>query len=76
MPKEAGAINGGLFPRPAEAPHPTIYAGVDSIDEALKKVAAAGGKVVTPKTPIPGMGAYARIADSEGNVIGLFEGTG
>src|SRR5262245_14260165 len=24
MPKESGAINGGLFPRPKEAPNPTI----------------------------------------------------
>jgi uncharacterized protein len=73
MPKEPGAINGGLFQRPKEAPHPTIYVGVDSIDDALKKVASAGGKVVTPKTPIPGMGAFARISDPEGNVVGLFE---
>jgi len=46
---------------------------VDSIDAALKKVESAGGKIVTPKTPIPGMGAFARIADTEGNVIGLFQ---
>jgi predicted enzyme related to lactoylglutathione lyase len=31
------------------------------------------GKIVTPKTPIRGMGAYARIADTEGNIVGLFE---
>jgi predicted enzyme related to lactoylglutathione lyase len=73
MPKEPGAINGGLFPRPKDAPHPTIYVDVKSIDEALNKVKAGGGKVVTPKTPIPGMGAFARIADTEGNVLGLFE---
>jgi predicted enzyme related to lactoylglutathione lyase len=73
MPKEPGAINGGLFERPKEAPNPRIYVGVASVDGAIKKVEAAGGKVVTPKTPIPGMGAYARIADSEGNVLGLFE---
>lgn len=73
MPKEPGAINGGLFQRPKEAPHPTIYVGVDSIDATIKKVQAAGGKVVTPNTPIPGMGAYARVADTEGNVIGLFQ---
>jgi predicted enzyme related to lactoylglutathione lyase len=71
---EPGAINGGLFPRPKEAPHPVIYVGVASIDETLKKAQAAGGKVVTPKTPIPGMGAYARVSDPEGNVVGLFEG--
>ena len=53
---------------------PVLYVGVSSVDETLKKVKAAGGKVVTPKTPIPGMGAYARVADTEGNVVGLFEG--
>ena len=74
MPKEAGAINGGLFQRPKDAPHPVIYVGVKSVDGSLKKVKAAGGMVVTERTPIPGMGAFARVADSEGNVIGLFEG--
>ena len=73
MPKEPGAINGGLFKRPKEAPHPTVYVGVDSIDATLQKIERAGGKVVTPKTPIPGMGAYARVADTEGNIVGLFE---
>lgn len=73
MPTEPGAINGGLFQRPKEAPNPTIYVGVESIDAALKKVEAAGGKVVTPNTPIPGMGAYARVSDTEGNVIGLYQ---
>lgn len=73
MPKEPGAINGGLFARPKDAPHPVVYLAVSSIDDSLKKVTSAGGKVVTPKTPIPGMGAFARIADTEGNVVGLFE---
>lgn len=41
---------------------------------AIDKVKTAGGRVVTPHTPIPGMGAYARVADTEGNVIGLFQG--
>ncbi|HWO14414.1 MAG TPA: VOC family protein [Polyangiaceae bacterium] len=74
MPVEPGAINGGLFKRPKEAPHPCLYLAVASIEQSLKKVASAGGRVITPKTPIPGMGAYARVADTEGNVIGLFEG--
>jgi hypothetical protein len=73
MPVEPGAINGGLFARPKEAPNPTLYVAVDSIDASLKKIEAAGGKVVTPKTPIPGMGAFARVSDTEGNVIGLFQ---
>jgi predicted enzyme related to lactoylglutathione lyase len=73
MPKESGAINGGMMERPKEAPHPAIYVGVKSVDAAIQKVKAAGGSVVTPRTPIPGMGAYARITDTEGNIIGLFE---
>ena len=73
MPREPGAINGGLFQRPAEAPYPTIYVAVPSIDEALAKVERSGGKVVTPNTQIPGMGAYARVTDTEGNIIGLFQ---
>ena len=73
MPKEPGAINGGLFQRPKDAPNPVLYVGVQSIDATIKKVQAAGGTVVTPNTPIPGMGAYARVADTEGNVVGLFQ---
>ena len=72
-PSQPGAINGGLFQRPSEAPSPTIYVHVDSIDATIRKVEAAGGTVVTPNTPIPGMGAYARVTDTEGNVIGLFQ---
>lgn len=72
-PKEPGAINGGLFQRPQDAPHPTIYLGVNSVDDAIRGAVSAGGRVVTPNTAIPGMGAYARVADTEGNVIGLFE---
>ena len=73
MPTEPGAINGGLFQRPKEAPSPVIDVGVTSVAKALENVQAAGGTVVTPLTPIPGMVAFARIADTEGNVVGLFE---
>ena len=72
-PTEPGAINGGLFQRPKEAPGPVIYVGVASVDDAIAKVLGAGGKVVTPRTAIPGMGAYGRVSDTEGNILGLFE---
>jgi len=70
MVSEPGAINGGLFHRNDSAKQPMIVIGVQSIDETIKKVVSAGGKVVTPKQPIPN-GSYARVADCEGNVIGL-----
>jgi uncharacterized protein len=73
MPTEPGAINGGMMQRTADTPAPVITIGVDSIDDALKKVEAEGGSVVRPRTPIPGMGAFAYLKDTEGNVIGLWE---
>ena len=41
----------------------------------MKKVEAEGGTVITPSTPIPGMGAFGYFTDSEGNVMGLFQTT-
>jgi uncharacterized protein len=70
MVMENGAINGGLFQRNDDAKVPMIVIGVESIDETIKKVIVSGGKVITPKQPIPN-GSYARVMDSEGNVIGL-----
>jgi uncharacterized protein len=70
MVVEKGAINGGLFHRSDDARQPIVVIGVQSIDETIKKVIAAGGRVVTPMQPIPN-GSYARVADCEGNVIGL-----
>jgi uncharacterized protein len=72
-PKEAGAINGGFTGRSPETPSPVITIGVDSIDETLKKIEASGGSTITPRTPIPEMGAFAYFKDSEGNAMGLWE---
>jgi hypothetical protein len=73
LPTERGAINGGLMDRNDATPSPVITIDVAEIDEALKKVEASGGSVVTPKTPIEGMGAFAYFTDSEGNTMGLFQ---
>ena len=72
-PKEPGAINGGIMKRSSQTPTPVITIGVDSIDDALKKVEASGGSTITPRTPIPDMGAFAYFKDSEGNTMGLWE---
>ncbi len=72
-PTEPGAINGGFTTKGKETPGPVVTIGVDSIDDTIKKIEASGGSVVTPRTPIPGMGAFAYFKDSEGNTLGLFE---
>jgi predicted enzyme related to lactoylglutathione lyase len=74
-PSSPGAINGGLMNRSKETPTPVITIGVASVEEALKKVEAEGGTVITPSTPIPGMGAFGYFKDPEGNVMGLFQYT-
>ncbi|HYH30626.1 MAG TPA: VOC family protein [Pseudonocardia sp.] len=73
MPTSPGAINGGLVPRSDETPTPVITIDVESVAKALEQVEAAGGRVVRPRSEIPGMGAYAYFADTEGNVLGLWE---
>lgn len=73
MPKEPGAINGGMMKRSSDTPSPVIVINVDSIDDSLRKVEAGGGSVVRSRQAIPGMGAFAYFKDSEGNVMGLWE---
>lgn len=75
MPTEPGSINGAMVPRDAQNSVPVITIDVDTIDDALKDIEAHGGTTVTPRTAIPGMGAFAYFTDSEGNVMGLWETT-
>lgn len=73
MPSEPGSINGGLFERTKENPTPVITIAVDSIDDHVKKIEAAGGTMVSLKGEVPGMGYYAYFKDTENNIIGLWE---
>ncbi|NGX50839.1 MAG: hypothetical protein K1060chlam2_00690 [Chlamydiae bacterium] len=73
MPKEAGAINGGMMKRSELVKSPVIAIQVDSVEAYIEKVTSKGGKLVMPKMEIHGMGYYAYISDPEGNVLGLWE---
>jgi len=73
IPKEPGAINGGLVKKDPTGENPMIVIDVTSIDEHIKKIEQAGGKTIMPKVPISSFGFYARVSDSEGNVIGIWE---
>ena len=74
-PSEAGFINGGMFQRSDDYPGkgPNLVIDVPSVDEALRKVEAAGGKALGEKQPVGEMGFAGYFADPEGNVIGLWE---
>ncbi len=72
-PVEAGGINGGFFKRTSPSEQPSFAVQTDSIDETLKAVEAAGGKIITPKLDFGEWGFMADIADPEGNQMALWE---
>ena len=73
QPKNPGAINGGMLKKDPTGENPILVIGVDSVDEHIKKVEDAGGKTIMPKMSIGQFGFYARVADTEGNIIGIWE---
>lgn len=48
-----------------------IYFSVTDIDDALRKVSAAGGKTLLPKMAIGEYGFIGHFQDTEGNKVGL-----
>ncbi|MGE0157763.1 MAG: VOC family protein [Gemmatimonadales bacterium] len=78
FPKERGMINGGLFDRTEDNQHPSVVISVDDIRQAMKDVAAAGGKIVGGEKPgepdnIPGVGLYVAFVDTEGNRMSMLQ---
>ena len=71
--KSEPGINGGINRR-SNQPTPTVNTiDVASIDAAVSKVTANGGKVVAPKMPVPGIGWLAYCTDTEGNQFGMMQ---
>ncbi|MFQ5531611.1 MAG: VOC family protein [Candidatus Nanoarchaeia archaeon] len=74
MPKEYGAINGGMYKRDDKsATSPVIVINVENIDETLNKIQESGGSTFREKVTVKGMGYYAQVKDTEGNIIGVWE---
>jgi predicted enzyme related to lactoylglutathione lyase len=78
MPKKPGTINGGFFTKTKQDEYPKITIQVEDIQEAMKKVVAAGGEVLGGRTPgvpedMPGLGLFVNIRDTEGNLVALMQ---
>ncbi len=71
-PDEPGA-DGALIARGDIHRTPIVIAGVDDLDETLRRITRAGGEVLQGKLPVPGVGWSAYVKDPEGNTIGIFE---
>jgi uncharacterized protein len=71
-PQETMGINGGIAHR--SLPQAVINTvAVESIDDALANVEAAGGKTVQGPHDIPGIGRHAYCADPEGTLFGILQ---
>jgi uncharacterized protein len=66
-------INGGFMRKQGPVSGTTNTISVESVDESVKSVKNAGGKVVMEKTPIPTIGYFAYLQDPEGNVFGVMQ---
>jgi len=73
VPKEPGAINGGMVERRDPVNTPIIYVRVDDIDQAAVNVEKNGGKIIKPKSPVGNFGFAAYFKDTEGNILGLWQ---
>ena len=68
MPKKRGAINGGFYKKTKPDQHVKLTILVDDIREAMKRVEAAGGKVLGEPFELPGVGLFVSFTDTEGNL--------
>ena len=66
-------INGAIMKRQNPQATVTNTIEVPSVDDFLNNIVANGGKIITPKMPVPGVGYAAYFADTEGNVFGLMQ---
>lgn len=76
FPYDGEGVSGAVTEAPYLKPSldgNNVFLRVDGeLDQALARVEAAGGHVMTPKTKLgPDMGHFAVICDTEGNRIGL-----
>lgn len=72
-PEGEAGINGAIMPR-AYHDQPMINTvAVDDLDQAMKQVTTAGGKLEGDKQNIPGVGDFHYARDTEGNLLGLLQ---
>lgn len=66
-------INGGLLRRSHPGASTVNTVDVASVDDAVRAIEKAGGKVAAPKMAIPGVGYLAYCLDPEGNSFGIMQ---
>jgi predicted enzyme related to lactoylglutathione lyase len=74
MWEDGGGFGGGFNKVSDEHPagRVLVYIDSDDIEADLKQVGKLGGKILQPKTEIPGTGWYGVFEDPTGNVLALY----
>lgn len=67
------AVSGRVRPIPDLRVTGTPTMHVRSVDAVLRRIMAAGGRLLVPKKVIPGVGYMAYGEDPEGNAFGIFQ---
>ena len=70
---EEVGINGGILLRHLPKQGTMNVIDVSSIETFLEKVKRHGGKIISPKVPVSGVGYMAYCEDSEGNPFGILQ---
>jgi predicted enzyme related to lactoylglutathione lyase len=79
VPTDAGGqpvrpgVNGGLMRRMYSGQAPVNYINVESVDDFVRRAERLGAKVLMEKTPVPGMGWFGQLNDTEGNLLAVWE---
>ncbi len=72
MTQAGGDPGGAVYPSEAGGSGPIVYFDTDDIDVSVARVRELGGEA-EEKSPIPGVGWFARCHDTEGNSFSLFQ---
>jgi len=72
-PEGEPGIDGGLAKRATPEIGTENTIDVDSVDDFVAKIEANGGKILRPKSAVPGVGWLAYCQDTEGNTFGIMQ---
>lgn len=74
-PKTPGSINGGFYQKTDDplSHAPSVVIGVENLNDHMKKVTAAGGKIIGEPQMIPGVGMWVSFYDTEGNRVSMLQ---
>lgn len=70
---DLNAIFGGLTKREDQSHTMVNYISVSCTEKYIDKIESLGGKVLVPKTAVPGMGYFAVCQDTEQNAFAIWE---